>query len=84
LQHGLHPVDAVVSGIPFSTMDEAAGRNVLQQVWSSLRPGGVFVSYQIRGDVARLARDLMGRPHTGIELRNVPPIRIYSWRKPAV
>jgi phosphatidylethanolamine/phosphatidyl-N-methylethanolamine N-methyltransferase len=83
LQHGLHPVDAVVSGIPFSTMDEAAGRNVLQQVWSSLRPGGVFVSYQIRGDVARLARDLMGRPRTGIELRNVPPIRIYSWCKPA-
>jgi phospholipid N-methyltransferase len=82
-QHGLHPVDAVVSGIPFSTIDEAIGRNVLQQVWASLQPGGAFIAYQIRGDVVRLARDLMGKPQTRIELRNVPPIRIYAWRKPS-
>lgn len=81
-QHGLHPLDAVVSGIPFSTIDQTAGRNVLQQVWSALRPGGVFIAYQIRADVARLARDIMGRPRTGIELRNLPPLRIFAWRKP--
>jgi phosphatidylethanolamine/phosphatidyl-N-methylethanolamine N-methyltransferase len=82
-RHGLHPVDAIVSGIPFSTMTAEAGGQVLQQAWSSLRPGGAFIAYQIRGDVARLARGVMGLPHTGLELRNVPPLRIFSWRKPA-
>jgi phospholipid N-methyltransferase len=82
-RHGLHPVDAVVSGIPFSTMDAQVGRSVLQQVWSGLGPGGLFIAYQIRGDVARLAREQMGRPQVGMEVRNVPPMRIFTWRKPA-
>jgi phospholipid N-methyltransferase len=81
-RHGMQHADAVVSGIPFSTMGEAAGRRVLQQVWDVLRPGGTFVAYQFRGEVARLALDIMGRPRMALELRNVPPIRIYSWRKP--
>jgi phospholipid N-methyltransferase len=80
-RHGLHRVDAIVSGIPFSTMHAEAGRHLLQQVWSSLRPSGTFIAYQLRGDVARLAREVMGAPHVGFELRNVPPLRIYSWRK---
>jgi phosphatidylethanolamine/phosphatidyl-N-methylethanolamine N-methyltransferase len=80
--HGLQQVDAVVSGIPFSTMPALTGRAVLAQVWSALRPGGTFIAYQIRADVARLARGLMGRPRVGVELRNVPPMRIFAWRKP--
>jgi phospholipid N-methyltransferase len=81
-RHGIEGVDAVVSGIPFSTMGEATGTRVLQQVWDVLRPGGSFIAYQIRGEVARLALHIMGRPRMAVELRNVPPIRIYSWRKP--
>jgi phospholipid N-methyltransferase len=82
-RHGIHPVDAVVSGIPFSTMSAEGGRLVVQQVWAALRPGGEFIAYQIRGDVARIGRDVMGTPQIGFELRNLPPLRIYSWRKPA-
>jgi phospholipid N-methyltransferase len=81
--HGMQRVDGVVSGIPFSTIGDDAGRSVLQQVWAALRPGGSFLAYQFRSDVARLARDVMGRPRIELELRNVPPIRIYTWRKPA-
>jgi phospholipid N-methyltransferase len=81
-RHALHNVDAVVSGIPFSTIGTQRGLQVLEQAWASLQPGGVFIAYQIRGDVARLAGGVMGAPRTAIELRNVPPLRIYSWRKP--
>jgi phospholipid N-methyltransferase len=81
--HAIGQVDGVVSGIPFSTIGDAAGRSVLQQIWSALRPGGSFLAYQFRSDVARLAREVMGRPRMQFELRNVPPIRIYTWRKPA-
>ena len=82
-RHGLQHVDGVVSGIPFSTIGDDTGRDVLRQVWAALRPGGRFIAYQFRGDVARLARELMGPPRIGFELRNVPPIRIYTWQKTA-
>ena len=64
-----------------STMEADTARRILQQVWTTLRPGGVFIAYQIRSDIARLAEPLMGRPRTALELRNAPPMRIFSWRK---
>ena len=75
--------DVVISGIPFSTMPREQGRGILRAVWSSLAPGGRFVAYQFRGHVARLERELLGRPDTEVELLNVPPMRVYRWRKPA-
>jgi phospholipid N-methyltransferase len=75
--------DAVVSGIPFSTMPADIGRKILQEIWGCLAPGGRFVAYQLMNRVTFLAPLLMGDPHVQLELRNVPPLRVYSWRKPA-
>jgi phosphatidylethanolamine/phosphatidyl-N-methylethanolamine N-methyltransferase len=80
-QHGLPRPDVVVSGVPFSTMPAALGRRVLEAVWSSLAPGGRFVAYQFRDRVAELNREIAGRPDVSVELLNVPPMRIYRWRK---
>lgn len=80
--HGLARPDVVISGIPFSTIPNAVGRRIVEQIWASLAPGGWFVAYQIRNHVARIGRDLLGPPGLGLELRNVPPVRIYRWRKP--
>jgi len=33
--------------------------------------------------VAALGRAILGSPAVQIELRNVPPMRVYCWRKPA-
>lgn len=79
---GLPQADAVLSGIPFSTMPAALGRRILHAVWGCIAPGGRFVAYQFRGRVAALARDIMGRPEVAIEPFNVPPVRIYRWIKP--
>lgn len=81
-RHGLPDPDVVISGIPFSTMPRELGRSIIRAVWSSLAPGGRFVAYQFRGHVARLERELLGRPDTEVELLNVPPMRVYRWRKP--
>jgi phosphatidylethanolamine/phosphatidyl-N-methylethanolamine N-methyltransferase len=81
--HALPPPDVVISGIPFSTMPPEMGSSILLQVWSALRPGGVFIAYQISAEVARLGRALIGEPSMQMELLNVPPIRIFSWTKPA-
>lgn len=80
--HGLPAPDLVMSGIPFSTMPPECARRIAHQVWTGLAPGGRFLAYQMRGHVARFAREWMGRPQVRIEVRNVPPMRIYCWSKP--
>ena len=74
--------DIVISGIPFSTMPAALGRSILRSVWSCLKPGGRFVAYQVSRRIAQLGRDLLGTPETDVALLNVPPMRLYHWRKP--
>lgn len=81
-QYRLTQPQVVISGIPFSTMSPALGRRILREIWACLSPGGHFIAYQFRGQVAHLGRNILGQPETEIELLNVPPIRIYHWHKP--
>jgi len=81
-RHALPAPEVVISGIPFSTMPDPVGRNILRAVWAALAPGGRFVAYQFRDRVAVLGRHILGRPEVDIELLNVPPMRVYCWRKP--
>ncbi len=73
--------EVVISGIPFSTMPLRVGENILRSVWAVLAPGGRFVAYQFRDRVAVLGKRILGRPEVDVELLNVPPMRVYSWRK---
>ena len=81
-EHRLPRVDAVVSGIPFSTLGPDLGTRVLEAAWRALAPGGAFVAYQFRPHVARFATPLFGPPDAAFEPRNVPPMTVYAWRKP--
>jgi phospholipid N-methyltransferase len=80
-EHGLAAPDAVVSGIPFSTMPPSLGRRIANAVFASLPSGGRFVAYQVRGRVHDVARPFFGRARVAVELRNFPPMRVYSWTK---
>ena len=82
-RHGLSQVDAVLSGIPFSTMPASTARRILEAVMLSLAPGGRFVAYQILGTVGAIGRAVIGSPEVTLVLRNIPPVRIYTWRKQA-
>lgn len=83
LQHyGLPQPDAVISGIPFSTMPRSTGEAIIKAVWASLVPGGRFVAYQFRGQVADIASTTLGQPDVELELVNIPPMRVYRWCKP--
>ena len=82
-QRMLPAPDVVISGIPFSTMPQETGRAILRAVWAALPPGGRFVAYQFRDAVGVLGRDILGQPEVSLALLNVPPMRIYCWRKPA-
>jgi len=78
---GLGQADLVVSGIPFSTMDAGVARETLEAVRSALGPGGRFVAYQLRDTVRLRARPILGEPQAETELLNLPPMRVYTWRR---
>ena len=83
--HRLGKPDVVISGIPFSKMPESVANRVAQAVKDNLAEGGRFVAYQFRSDVARITDPVMG-PHDSctLEMRNIPPMRVYRWFKHAV
>jgi len=81
-RYSLPAPEVVVSGIPFSTMPRQVGENILRAVLRSLAPGGRFVAYQLRDRVAVLGRDIFGAAEIDIELLNIPPMRVFCWRKP--
>lgn len=75
--------DAVISGVPFSTMPAAVGDRIARTVAAVLAPGGRFVAYQVRAHVARYASPYLGSPRTQWEVLNIPPVRVFTWIKPA-
>lgn len=82
-RRGLSAADAVVSGIPFSTLPDLLAEEIISAVYEALAPGGRFVAYQFTARVADYARPVMGEPSVRHELLNVPPTRIFTWSKPA-
>jgi phospholipid N-methyltransferase len=80
---GVERADLVVSGIPFSTMEAGEGRRTLQAAKRVLGRGGRFVAYQFRSRVRELAEPYFGPAETTRELRNLPPMRVYVWRREA-
>jgi phospholipid N-methyltransferase len=80
--HRMAAPDAIVSGIPFSTMEPDACGRIAAAIAAALRPGGRFVAYQVRAHVAQFMAPWLGPPETEWELVNIPPVRVFSWRKP--
>jgi phosphatidylethanolamine/phosphatidyl-N-methylethanolamine N-methyltransferase len=74
--------DAIVSGIPFSTMPPDVSDRIAATIAKVLRPGGRFVAYQVRAHVADFVTPYLGRPVKQWEMVNVPPVRVFSWIKP--
>ncbi len=81
--YGLDSPDAVVSGIPFSAMDQESGCEIVEAIASRLAPGGHFLAYQVSTRVEQLARPFFPSPHVEVVYLNVPPLRIFRWTKPA-
>jgi len=83
-QYGLPAPDAVISGIPFSTMPRQIADTIVEAIRDELAPGGRFLAYQFRGHVARISEPVLGKPNvTEFELFNIPPMRFYLWRREA-
>lgn len=78
-EHGLGAADAIVSGIPFSTLPRLAADRVAAAVARVLRPGGRFVAYQVRAHVEDFVTPYLGAPERAWEWVNLPPVRVFTW-----
>jgi phospholipid N-methyltransferase len=79
--HRLGAPDAIVSGIPFSTMPPEVSDRIAATIAQVLRPGGRFVAYQVRAHVAAYVSPYLGEPDKQWEVANVPPVRVFTWVK---
>jgi phospholipid N-methyltransferase len=82
----LYDLDApnvVISGIPFSTMSRSTGTQILEAISSQLTPKGRFIAYQVSNRVATLCQPFLGSGQTTTEFLNIPPMRIFQWKKGA-
>jgi len=79
--YGLDAPEAVISGIPFSTMKASEASQVIEAISTLLAPNGRFVAYQVSRQVATLCRPFLGPEQMVMELLNIPPTRIYQWEK---
>ena len=82
--HGLDAPEVIISGIPFSTMAQSSGSQVLQTISSLLAPNGRFVAYQVSKRVASLCQPFLGPGQMAVELLNIPPMRVYHWEKSGI
>jgi phospholipid N-methyltransferase len=78
---GWDAADVVISGIPFSTLPASIAADIMQSIYDSIKPGGLFVAYQLRDKVGKLATPLFGSAKTYWEYINFPPMRIFVWQK---
>ncbi|MBX6396006.1 MAG: methyltransferase [Alicyclobacillaceae bacterium] len=80
-EHGLYPVDAIVSGLPFAVFPAEARDRILDQVCEVLRPGGVFVTFQYSLQLKRHLRKRFRRLSIDFTPWNIPPAFIYRCEK---
>ncbi len=74
---GLDRADYVISGIPFSTIPDAAREAIIRSTHGVLRPGGAFLVYQFSPKVGADLRRVFSRVDRGFEPLNVPPAQLF-------
>jgi phospholipid N-methyltransferase len=90
-ERGMHPVDQIISGLPFASLPGPVTARILEGVENSLRPGGSFTTFQyVYGypmpAAVAFRRDMSARmharPHRHLVMRNFPPAFVLTWTKP--
>ena len=78
----LEGVDLVITGIPFSTMARAVGRDIVAASAGLMSPDGQLVAYQMRDAVAPLLDAHFAQVERTRCWRNLPPCHVYRASEP--
>lgn len=70
-------IDYIISGIPFSFLEESEKKSILEQSKEILKKGGGFLAYQTSGHLKEPLENTFGNVETEWEWRNIPPMTVY-------
>lgn len=74
-------LDCVISGLPFANMDADLRRDIIDNVYRSLKAGGYFVMFQYSLQMRRMLKEYFPAVKTDYFLLNLPPAFVYVCRK---
>lgn len=80
--HGLGPAEAVISGLPFTSLPEELRHEIISETAKALAPGGRFLLYQY----SKFLLGHLQKYFDGIQIRwtllNIPPAFSYYCERP--
>lgn len=79
---GHEQADYILSGLPFSTLPDGVGHQIAAETAAVLKPGGAFLVYQFKANVADDIGPHFERIDRGFEWRNIPPMQLFwAWKE---
>ena len=83
--HGHDAADYVISGIPFSLMNQPTRERIVRRTHALLNADGAFLAYQFIWQPDRYLHDPLAETFahlsTDVVFRNIPPLRLFDARK---
>lgn len=80
-KEGLEQLDCILSGLPFFNFTQKLRDQLLEQITSSLRPGGRFIAFQYSQQMRQQLSEQLEIEQVHFVPWNIPPAFIYVCRK---
>ncbi|MFC4255010.1 methyltransferase domain-containing protein [Altererythrobacter xixiisoli] len=75
--HDLPLADCVLTGLPFSTLDDGEGEAIMRETAAALQPDGLLAAYQMRTTIRPLIERHFRQISHDFEWWNIPPCHVY-------
>jgi phospholipid N-methyltransferase len=81
LSEGIDGLDCILSGLPFFNFPQLKREQLMDQITTSLKPGGMFIAFQYSYQMRKLLGQHFDIEHIHIVPFNFPPAFVYVCRK---
>lgn len=80
-KHGYKHADCIVSCLPFANFNRHQQSQLLDSIYSALRPGGMFIAFQYSLQLQAQLEAVYEEIDCQFVMRNIPPAFVYVCRK---
>lgn len=80
-QEGVEELDCIISGLPFFNFPQQLRDRLMNQIVTTLKPGGLFIAFQYSQQMKKQLEGLFDIEHIHFVPFNVPPAFVYVCRK---
>ncbi|WP_233096547.1 class I SAM-dependent methyltransferase [Fictibacillus halophilus] len=74
-------LDAIFSGLPFANFTRELQTEIVEEIYRSLRPGGVLVAFQYSTQMKRTFKEIFRTVEIAFVPKNFPPAFVYTCEK---